>query len=368
MKQFPPRIFVFVVLLWLAIAAAMATGERSRLRYLEAATTTQMEADRNLWNIVHKLSDDSLSSSVSDYTFWDDMAQFAEGTRDLRWAHENLDPSLASFDVDALWVFGPDGTLRYSVMRDGGVLKTPPLLPLDLAALKKLMSAADTDYGVMHEFYWFSDVGPLTVIGSDITSTDDPMHTKPSRGYYFAARRLTMQHGFVGLSGIGATAEAVALTEIPPDEPPSGSKPHVFWHEMRDYRGTLIGAIRVERYAPNFVSLTVNSERDRLLTASLWLATGLGVSGLLFVLGLTQRRAASLAEQMTRQLRESNTRLEQRVAERTAELAADIEKRKKFEEQLERRTHELETMNRAMLDREDRIIELKQQLEMLKRQ
>lgn len=365
MQRFPLRVVVYFALLWCAVAAAIMFTERSRLSFVASAIDSQTDTDRSLWDIVHKLGDDALVSSVADYTFWDDMAEFAEGKRDLQWAKDNLDPGLDSFGIDALWVLSADGSVRYSVMADGEGAVAPPPLPMKKADLERLVATIDEEYGVMHEFYWLSDIGPLTVVGSDITSTDDPGHLKPSRGYYFAARRLLSDQQLERLTSVDISISIKELSAVPPNEPPTESSPHAFWHPMEDYAGNLIGAIRVERYSDNFQALLINSLRSRDLTVGLWLLTGVITSGLILTLGRTQLKAAALAERMTLELRNANTTLEERVRERTAELEEDVKRRTEAEQHLKKRTEELERMNKVMIDRELRVVELKRKVKEL---
>jgi len=356
------RTILFVVALWIGVALAIFATERARSSFLESVTDTQMAADRDTWSVIHDLTDDTLVNSVTDYTFWDDMAEFAEGKRNLDWAIENLAPGLESFDIDALWVYDAGGNLRYSASQNGDELGVPPPLPLDKAALEKLVATPDDEYGVMHEFYWFSEMGPLTVVGSDITSTDDPEHLLPGRGYYFAAKLLTMEHGLSALSEIDATGTPLQLTSVPDETAPSTSEPHVFWHRMWDQTGATIGAIRIERNTESFRALLSNSSQGRTVALGLWVLTGVITTWLIVLLGRTRQRAEELALNMTQQLKDTNAALEQRVRERTAELEADVKQRTEAEERLQKRTEELERLNKVMVDRELRVVELKRKL------
>ena len=63
--------------------------------------------------------------------------------------------------------------------------------------------------------------------------------------------------------------------------------------------------------------------------------------------------------EMSEQLQKSNRGLEQRVGERTQEL-------RQAKEKLEQHVAELETLNRVMFGREERILELKEQINLLK--
>jgi hypothetical protein len=350
---------LLIILVWALVLFAIVQSTTSSQQLVENAATLQMESDLQIWDIVHELSDDSIARAVIDYAYWDDMVAFAEGKLDTAWALENLSPALPPRRIDAVWVLDSNGNHQYSAMAEGEALVSPPPFPLDLTALKKLLASPDEEYGSVREFSWFSPSGPMTIFGSGITTSDDPDHTKPARGYYFVGVRLSNDGSLNALSSIGAVAEAQQLDNVPDQEAPTATSPHVFYHPMLDNSGKPIGAIRIERATAAFKILASTSVRGRYLTAGLWMVIGLAATALIIALNRTTQRAAAMADEMTGQLRESNARLEDRVAERTADLEVDIAKREEVEETLLKRTDELERMNKVMMDRELRIVELK---------
>ena len=69
--------------------------------------------------------------------------------------------------------------------------------------------------------------------------------------------------------------------------------------------------------------------------------------------------------QQAAELEELNRDLDQRVAERTEELKKEVEQRKQAEIQLGTKLKEMEFMNQLMMDREERILELKDKVKQL---
>lgn len=368
MRTTPLRTFGLIALIWVAVGAAVYTKERSWNTTVRDAGRLQMESDKQVWEMTHSLADSTSVSSVTDYSFWNDMVDFAEGKFDDVWATENLSPGLSSLHLSALWVLRADGTTRFSATMDNGSAVAAPPLPFEAATLKELFATPGEDGGPVHELYWFSPIGPLTLFGAEITTTDDPGHEKAGRGYYFVANAISAEAMQSQLDAIGATIEIIATSSLPPEITPNETRPHVFWHRMFDSSDKTIGAIRITRSSGAFSALIGNTQQSRYLTTILWIATGLIATGLVVSLSRTRSRAESLATQITAQLRDTNTVLEQRVAERTKELADDIQRREAFEAQLTQRSRDLEQMNKAMVDRELRIVELKNKVEKLERE
>src|SRR3989339_254517 len=60
------------------------------------------------------LKGSSLENFSMDYTFWDDMVFFLK-TGDKKWAEENIDTGLSTFNANAAWVYTSGNSLVYSV-------------------------------------------------------------------------------------------------------------------------------------------------------------------------------------------------------------------------------------------------------------
>jgi hypothetical protein len=371
MKYINTRTLLLLAITWIGVVLAIVIKETAFVGLQRDVVILQMESDKLIWDVVHELSDQTFAAHVSDYSYWDDMVAFARGELDDAWAEENINPVMESLGLAAVWILDADGTLRHGVRLENGAFVAAPQLPFTKTQIATLLERQDDDeveeYGPVREFYWLSDIGPLTLFASDITTTDDPDHLKDAQGYYIVASELSEEGFLKEVRHLGMVTTVVSGAEVRPVVPPSASGPHIFWHPLEDISGTVVGAIKIENTTESFVKNTASSRFSRNLTSGLWVSTGIAVSLLVLSLGRTRQRASDLAQQMTHQLQEANETLERTVAERTKELASDIAQRKVFEAQLEKRTRDLETMNRAMLDRESRVVELKHELEALKK-
>lgn len=93
-----------------------ATGEffYHRIEYeriMDLVESEKMEHDSLLSKII-KFKSSSLVAYTNDYTYWDEMAVFANNG-DTAWAHGNIDASLPTYGADYTWVFDSTFTLIY---------------------------------------------------------------------------------------------------------------------------------------------------------------------------------------------------------------------------------------------------------------
>jgi PAS domain S-box-containing protein len=121
-----------------------------------------------------------LNTFVYDYSFWDEMVDYV-ATGNRQWAEQNLDVSLATYSLDAIWVFRPDLTPV------GGFNPAGLDDPLD-PALADRIAGTNRPNGDFYHYYKMTGKGLIEIRGASIhPSADRARQTKP-RGYLFAAR------------------------------------------------------------------------------------------------------------------------------------------------------------------------------------
>jgi PAS domain S-box-containing protein len=121
-----------------------------------------------------------LNTFVYDYTFWDEMVGFV-ATGNRKWAEQNLDVSLATYSLDAIWVFRPDLTTVGRVNPAG--LDDP----LDPGLAARMAGPKRPDGGFFH-FFKMTGKGLIEIRGATIHPSADRARTTEPRGYLFAAR------------------------------------------------------------------------------------------------------------------------------------------------------------------------------------
>ncbi len=123
----------------------------------------------------------SLSNLSTDYSYWDDMVTFVK-TSDLKFAKENIEPALATYGADAVWIYRPNQTLVYYKSADDDASAKQVNLPA--AAFTKL--ATDR----LDHFYVQEPKGLMEVRGAIIVPSNDPTRATPAQGYWLVGRYL----------------------------------------------------------------------------------------------------------------------------------------------------------------------------------
>ncbi|MFA4984887.1 MAG: ATP-binding protein [Candidatus Omnitrophota bacterium] len=129
---------------------------------------------------VLELKGKTLKTLAYDYTYWDEMAEFADN-KDKKWAAENIDTALSSFNANAVWVYGIDGSLVYSVDNIG----VPGFKDLPLP--KERISSLFAKEPFCH-FYIKTPGGILEIRGATIHPSKDVDRKTAAQGYFFAGR------------------------------------------------------------------------------------------------------------------------------------------------------------------------------------
>jgi PAS domain S-box-containing protein len=122
---------------------------------------------------------ENLLAYASDYTYWDEMVDFIKEP-DFKWAIENLDASINTYDVDYVWIFRPDFSSVYSVNRDGF---EPLVLPFDDVTFKKIVSSSRTQH-----FFIRKGNHIIEICEASVHPSNDPERRTDPQGYFFAGR------------------------------------------------------------------------------------------------------------------------------------------------------------------------------------
>jgi PAS domain S-box-containing protein len=173
-----------LILLLLAVIGCFLTGlftldgwEKSKEQMLLA----DYEAGKQkLLRDIIDLKGASLASLVYDYSFWDDMIGFIE-TGDREWARTNLETSLSTYQIDALWVTRTDLSLVYGIDDGPG----DSLMPLPMGTLSPATLFAP---GYFRHFFVPYNNTFMEIRIAPIQPTDDAARISRPRGFLFAAK------------------------------------------------------------------------------------------------------------------------------------------------------------------------------------
>ena len=137
---------------------------------------------RLVFEKILELKGQTLETLAYDYTYWDEMDNFA-ASGDKTWAAENIDTALTAYNANAIWIYGPDGSLIYSVEDD---FKGPGLKELPFP--ENRISSFFANRHFCH-FYIDTPAGIFEIRGASIHPTKDTERKTPARGYFLAGRR-----------------------------------------------------------------------------------------------------------------------------------------------------------------------------------
>jgi PAS domain S-box-containing protein len=122
----------------------------------------------------------SINSYVFDYTYWDEMVVIAE-KRNTDLAALDIDPSMGSYNIQAVWVYDSSFNFIYFTSQDSGYLMSKDINTY--FNLRKVVN--DTAF---KHFYYSFDQSLMEFSIAPIQPSIDIARITPARGYYIAAR------------------------------------------------------------------------------------------------------------------------------------------------------------------------------------
>jgi serine phosphatase RsbU (regulator of sigma subunit) len=132
-----------------------------------------------------KLNNEQISSTVYDYTFWDDYVKFIS-SKDTIWAEELLLPTVSYKFIDYLWTYNLKAQNIYSVEKEDFPVISDIINP---EYIYQLLDTVENSPKHFTEFYVKKDTTLFIVSGGTIHISDD-------------IKRLQKPHGFLLLGKI----------------------------------------------------------------------------------------------------------------------------------------------------------------------
>ncbi|MDX6765961.1 MAG: CHASE4 domain-containing protein [Candidatus Methylacidiphilales bacterium] len=148
-------------------------------QFLGVFQQQQQEEEIRL-NAQIELTGQTLRNFVHDYSYWDEMVAFTLKPNPV-WARENLDVTLDSFQLDAVWVMNPNCELVHSSVRENNLT-----LPLRRDELRACIAK-----GYFSHFFVWSPAGLMEIRVAPIQPSADSSRLSSPRGWLIGGRLWT---------------------------------------------------------------------------------------------------------------------------------------------------------------------------------
>lgn len=174
----------------------------------ESAFRAELMEKQDGFEKIINLKGRSLETLSSDYTHWDEMVDFLKNA-DPNWAHDNLEASMSTYQVDAEWAYRLDSSLVSSVNS---------LRAIDLAELSLPKGAFEKIFSNSHFCHFFigTSKGLMEIRGATIHPSSDAQRKTPSQGYFFVGK-LWNDAYLKELSAFNNAAIKLVLLDKPAD-------------------------------------------------------------------------------------------------------------------------------------------------------
>ncbi len=174
------KITVLLIFIIVLFAITIYLFEKSE----SAKILSQMNDLRSEKNILLEKATNVLGKSlfnyVYDYTYWDEMVEFVENPSE-KWAFENIDQTLETFNAQVAWIFNKDFKLVHSVsnLNDESINN----LFLDKNELDELFQQ-----NYFHHFFIKIESGLMEIRTAPIQKGNDYERISTPHGYFIAGR------------------------------------------------------------------------------------------------------------------------------------------------------------------------------------
>lgn len=364
------RIIIMFLILDIVLSALLATTGILNTRRLNELYSSRISEEKI--SLEKSLSQSSAltEAMVSDYSVWDDTYSYLLGELPEYPELNISEDSLSTFEADVVWLYKTDFSIATTLSTFG----YSPSLDDKKQKIEELFS---TDYAT--HFYMEVPEGLLDVFGTTVVPSDDYEHKSIPAGYLFVGRLITNE-SLAELQDEYITSlkliDANEINSLPP-KPPARSGILAYEIERLDIDGNIIKYIYVVQIADSL------REIDSLATRLLWLNGITFATVILFsyygarkwVISPLNTVYDGLESEDTTELKKiMGTKTEfSKIAllinsffEQQNLLKEETKEKEKIISKLEKQDSELATTNEAMIGRELKMIELKDEIKKLK--
>lgn len=368
------RIRTRVIFLLVLLSVIFAAGryfyqvfEDRRMFVLFKESTEDSKA--NLDNLL-RLKGANLEVLAFDYTYWDEMLNFAVSPRpDIAWAQANMDENvLKTYEADAIWVFKLDLSLAHQV-------KSEIAAPLEGFVIPKEEIKEIFLKERFCHFFIKTSAGLMEIRGATIHPSVDAERTTPPRGYFFTGRIWSKQYvDEFGKLVDGQAKITFVKQTIPPLRVLAEDSSIVYAKELigrKNEPAAYFYATITSRELKSYKMYSRNSEiifMVFLVSVIIFIAV--------FLRGALNKPFAIITRTLKTEdpedlciLEKDNSefgdiaRLISRFFKQKEALIKEISERKKLEEELKKKMETLEWFYKLTVGRELKMVELKKRIE-----
>ena len=339
----------------------------TNLKSVDGLFKSQQQEKETLFDSLNKLKSASLLSYAYDYSYWDDMVSLAQKGNTTGFAKQNIDPSLATYQANVAWVYNQNFSLVYSVNDfSEDKLKEFPLPTEDLR------QAFSNNF--FPHFYIKTGSDIIEVAGAPIQPSADIERKTTALGYFLVARvwdEAYFQEFSDLMGGIVEPGSANTEESFTPINKQKGIV--TFQRNLTGFDGKNVARFHVEINTPE-IGVLYQTTTVQLYYLTLISFAAVGVSLAMLYL-ITIRPINLISKSLNREevkwlekIQDSNdefgqvARLIIKFFEQKNSLKKEVADRFRAEKELEKQKDELERINKTMIDRELKMVELKRKI------
>jgi len=128
---------LLLLILSLVLAGILIQYEIEKRGLISLIQNEKVDKEANI-NRLLKLEGRLLETFAYDYTYWDEMVEFVNNSKNNPWASVEVDqPALTAYKANAVWIYTKDSSLAYSLNNLNDInLKN---IPIPKEAITKLL-------------------------------------------------------------------------------------------------------------------------------------------------------------------------------------------------------------------------------------
>lgn len=173
-------LLAIIIIFMAAVGATIAVDMNKVITLYDA----EKEESSKTFDEIVRLEGLPLRIFVYDYTYWDEMVDFVS-TADETWANENLKESMGTYKADAAWVYNTEPGLVYTLnsREDASIWK-------ELPGGAKIIGEIFKKDNRFCRFFTKVPEGVMEIRGATIHPTWDEKRKTDPKGYFLAGRLL----------------------------------------------------------------------------------------------------------------------------------------------------------------------------------